>query len=541
MSKFFSLLKAVMSQDMQIFKFKAKNSSSTTTKALVPILLGIFVMYAIGCIYLPIAVELDKVNMVHIVLELAIAFPSLLALIEGIYKSQGILFEAKDSDLLFSLPISKKYILAVRVIKLYVFQLLYSLLFTLPGIAIYAHYKSPTQYFYVITALMLILFPIIPTVLGCIIGFITKQISVKFKSRKTVQLIITFAICILAMCASFNSKGIISGIIDNANMIDAKIREAYFPISAYIDLINGFDAAKFLLLLSINALIALLFVTLAGKNYFNILSKSKENIKKSSSKIIPVENLNFKKKSIIVSLLKKEFAKYFSSNVYLLNTLMGLVLLIIATIALCSNFDKAITYISSGNIPANDLATLHMLAPKVFLTIVIALSFMTSITSSSISLEGKTFNISKSLPVKEDKMLLAKVLMSDIITIPVVLICDIIFLLSFNVSILDAVLLIISSFIAPSIAAIFGLIVNLKFPKMNASSDEEVVKQSTSSMVAVFGGMALAGVFVAITFLLAGLGDYAMIGEVVILGVILLALWLTLSKYGKKRYREIEA
>ena len=41
--------------------------------------------------------------------------------------------------------------------------------------------------------------------------------------------------------------------------------------------------------------------------------------------------------------------------------------------------------------------------------------------------------------------------------------------------------------------AAFGLLINLKYPKMNASSDTEVVKQSMSSMISVFSGM---GVFI---------------------------------------------
>ena len=540
MKRFFSLLKAVMSQDMQIFNYKAKASSSNSTKMLVPIILGIFVMYAVGTIYYPIAVELDKANLMFVLLELAVAFPSLLAVMEGIYKSQGILFEAKDSDLLFSLPISKKDILLARVIKLYVFQFLYSLLFTVPGIAIYAYYKEPTAYFYVITAIMLVLFPIIPTIVGCMIGFLTKQISVKFKAKKAVQLVITFIFISFIMLASFNSKGIIEGIVDRADTIDTTIRNVYFPISAYIDLINEFDIFKFVLLIAINALFVTLFLGLASKKYFSVLSKSKENTK-SSNKKINVVDFDYKKKSVITSLLKKEFSKYFSSTVYMVNTLFSLVLLIIATVALCLNFDKAIDYIASGDITAEEVATLHMLAPSVFLVIIIGLSFMTSITSSSISLEGKTFNISKSLPIKEEKMLFAKVLMSDIVTIPVILICDLIFIFSFKVGLLEAILIILTSFIAPSIAAVFGLIVNLKFPKMNASSDTEVVKQSTSSMVSVFGGMLLAGVFVAITFVLAAFGGVGMAIEVGILAVILLIFWLILVKYGRKRFREIEA
>ena len=106
--------------------------------------------------------------------------------------------------------------------------------------------------------------------------------------------------------------------------------------------------------------------------------------------------------------------------------------------------------------------------------------------------------------------------------------------------ILDVILILLASFLAPSIAATFGLLVNLKYPKMDASSDSEVVKQSMSSMVAVLGGIVFAILFIVLTFILAVLGDFAMIVDVVLLGLILLVLWKILAKYGKKRYKEIQ-
>ena len=537
MTKFFSLLKAVMSQDMQLFKYKAQKGSSNFSKALIPIILSALVMFSIGSIYLPIAMGLSEKNMTYVILEISIIFPSVLTLLEGVYKSQSIMFESKDTELLFSLPISKRMIVFTRVIKLYTFQLLYSLLFSIPGVAIYAYYEKPTPYFYAITTLMIILFPIIPTAFGCMFGYIIKHISSKFKAKKLVQLVFTFIIVSLLMFVSFSMQNVTESIIENAYSIDIAIRQIYYPISIYINLINSFSFIELLLLFAINILFIVLFVALFGKSYFNVSSKLRESIK---SKTTNIRNLSYRKQGKLKSLLKKEFNKYFSSPVYMFNTLFGMVLLVIATIALCLNFDSAISYISSNEVGIDEIAMLHSLAPKVFLVIITSMSFMTSITSSSISIEGKSFNIAKSLPVDEKLILSAKILMSDIVTIPVILVCDLVFLLSFSVSIIDTFLILFTSIIAPTIAAVLGLIVNLKYPKMDASSETEIVKQSTSAMVAVFGGILLSCVFFAITFVLAGIGDIAMIGEAVLLLLILLLLWTYLMKTGKTRLRKIE-
>jgi hypothetical protein len=155
-------------------------------------------------------------------------------------------------------------------------------------------------------------------------------------------------------------------------------------------------------------------------------------------------------------------------------------------------------------------------------------------------MERSSFNISKSLPVPKEKMLLAKVLMSNIISIPVILLCDIIFFSFYSTGIIDVLAILIASFVAPSIASTFGLIVNLAFPKLDASSDTEIVKQSTSSMVAVLSGIFLSGAFLAITFILAAITDYATLMESLVLVLILIVLWAILKKYGNRRYRELE-
>ena len=138
--KTISLLKAVLTEDMNMFKYTAKNSDSKIKKILLPIILFIIVGLSIGYYALMIAEPLHQVNLTYIMLSMFIAMVSIITLFEGIYKSQGILFEAKDNDLLFSLPIPKTKILFVRIFKLILFQYLYKLMFLLPAFVVYIYF-----------------------------------------------------------------------------------------------------------------------------------------------------------------------------------------------------------------------------------------------------------------------------------------------------------------------------------------------------------------------------------------------------------------
>ena len=167
---------------------------------------------------------------------------------------------------------------------------------------------------------------------------------------------------------------------------------------------------------------------------------------------------------------------------------------------------------------------------------------MSSITSSMISLEGRSFNILKSLPVKPILIIMAKVLTAVLIMVPFIILGDLLMFIKFDFSIWQIILLIASSVIWPMVAEMLGIIVNLKYPKMDAKNDTEVVKQSMSSMVAVFIGMGATGLMFYLLYIAMknGIGVTEIILMGTIFGVIVLAgLFVYLKYKGTKEFNAI--
>ena len=135
--KTFSLLKAAFSQDMNMFKYSTKRNSSKLNKTLFPVMLFILVSIAIGSYAYMVGEKLAPYHLTYVMLSIFIIIVTILTFMQGIFKSQGILFEAKDNDLLFSLPIKKSQILFVRIFKLLSFQYIYNLMFLLSSFAIF--------------------------------------------------------------------------------------------------------------------------------------------------------------------------------------------------------------------------------------------------------------------------------------------------------------------------------------------------------------------------------------------------------------------
>ena len=145
------------------------------------------------------------------------------------------------------------------------------------------------------------------------------------------------------------------------------------------------------------------------------------------------------------------------------------------------------------------------------------------------------------MPDKTETILLAKVLTSNLILMPLMFLSDIIYFVSFKNEVFDVISITLATLFMPTLIAIIGLFFNLKYPKMDATSDAEVVKQSTSSMLSVLSGILIALALIAglvVTSDLVGT-NVAIALELLIIIFAAITLWKILCKYAQKRFLEI--
>ena len=96
----------------------------------------------------------------------------------------------------------------------------------------------------------------------------------------------------------------------------------------------------------------------------------------------------------------------------------------------------------------------------------------------------------------------------------------------------------------PLISHFIGILVNLRYPKLDAENSAEVVKQSTSSLVSVLIGMGLMffNVFLIVFVLIMGVNaKLVLISFIIVFLIIDLVLYLVLNKWGTKKFNSLEA
>lgn len=535
MKKLLSLIKATMTENMSLFSINTKKQSKISRKAF-PILMFVLIFFYMWMYSNMLYDQLDAAKAQFAGLLIFVFITTILTIVEGIYKAPTLLFNCKDDDMMFSLPIKKRTILFVRILKFYVFEVLYNSLFLLPAMVAYVRWVPVDWTYYLASFIGLLVFPIIPIVLSCIIGMITSSISARFKKKNIAQIIITFILLIGVLYLSFNLQTLMSKIAEHATTISEVLTKLYFPAGLYLNMIVNFSIVDLLILVGSNIAIFAVTIFVLSKIYFKISS----NVKRISTGKTSNKPYVIKTTRPLTALVKKEFKKFTSSATFVINAAFGLVLFLIGCGVLVFNSDNLIaTFSAQFEITAEQVISLM---PAILVGFIIFTSLMTSITSSMISLEGRTFNILKSLPVKPYTIIKSKILTALIVMIPCFLIGDAMIIIKFGCGIPELLLILAASIILPVFAETVGIIINLKYPKLDAINDAEVVKQSMSSSVAVFLGMGLTGlsIFGLIQLMSTGLSQSIAIS--IVLGVYLLLdilMYVYLKKNSQKKFNEI--
>ena len=120
---------------------------------------------------------------------------------------------------------------------------------------------------------------------------------------------------------------------------------------------------------------------------------------------------------------------------------------------------------------------------------VMALCFLCGtdvISAPSISLEGKTLWLLKSLPVTPRVILMSKVKTHVAVALPVTLIASVCCILALTMTPLRCALVIVIPALMTLFGALLGVVVNLRFPKFDYINETAVIKNSMAVMITMF-------------------------------------------------------
>lgn len=483
MNKISSLTKVLLKNSFQKYSENNKKTSQIGKVILYGILL-VYLMGIFGFLSYGLITTLQQVHQEAMFIGIFLLGLALLTIIQSIISATNVFYFSKDLDYILPLPLKPREILISKLNVILVTEYVMELIFAVAPIIVYGILTSAGAMFYIVSLLVLIIFPIILILIATFIIMIIMSFSKGVKNKDRFKLIAPLLGITLALVLSFAFSGTselseadLLKALTQANSMVEMVSDSLPIIKPGINAIVDASFIEFLKLLGITVICYIVFILIGNKLYFR---GAVGNLDSGAKKGKNITGKDIKINSVGKSYVAKEFKMLFKNPIFFVqcvlpSVLMPVVFLGIFIVSINSNnSQEAINEFQ--NVLSGFIETPIGLA--VILAITEFLTSMLYIAPTAISRDGQNAIFMKYIPVPYYKQLIYKGIPNVIfgtITSLIVLIFIYIIAKPSLAFLLTALLL---NLILLILQTLLMELVDLSKPKLEWSTEYAVVKQN---------------------------------------------------------------
>lgn len=462
---------------------------------------------------------------------LASVISMMLGFIGSVTMTQSQLYDAKDNELLLSMPIKPSTILASRLIVLYVWSFVFSAVNFVPAIIQYTRKATVTFAGAVAMGLELFLVPLFALTAAFVIAWIIKIATSRLKNKALVTTIFTLVFFAAYMIFCFRISDFSTIIVANSEAVSGAFSSYLKMFLICGKAVSTADFLNILLMILVTVgpfavalyILSISFIKLTTTK----VGGAKVKYKKEKMKVTSVRN----------AIAKKELRLFLGCPTYSVNALLGILMMLGVSVFFVIKSEALFGILQE----IGDYVIPDEFMVAIIVLVVTYIGLIAETTACSISLEGNRLWILKSAPLKTIDILKGKLYAGFYVSLPISILTGIVLQFIGHMNPLERVL----AFLLPSIvqvfSAYFGLAVNLRLPKLNWTSEVQAIKQSGAAFVVVFGGLGMMILlillfFVCYTFLS---GDLFMLIVAVLFTLGSVGYEIYLHNKGIKRFEEL--
>ena len=158
----------------------------------------------------------------------------------SVFSTYSSLYLSKDNDLLLSLPIPVRCVMASRLLGVYLLGLMYAAVVIVPGVIVYWLTAPVTAGTIVGGVLMVLIVSVIVMVLSCLLGWVVARISLKLKNKSFITVLLSLLFLAAYYFVYYKAQALITLLVENAAVYGMKIRG-----SAYLLYLFGKELRRF--------------------------------------------------------------------------------------------------------------------------------------------------------------------------------------------------------------------------------------------------------------------------------------------------------
>ncbi len=274
MNKIVSLTKVLIKNSFQKYNENNKNKN-IVGKVILYILLGAYLMGIFAFLSYGLISTLKQANQESMFIGIFLLGLALLTIIQSIISATNVFYFSKDIEYILPLPLKPKEILISKLNVILITEYIMEIIFAVTPITIYGIITLQGPMFYIISLLVLIVFPIIPILIATFIIMIIMSFSKRFKNKDRFRLIAPLIGIILAVIMSFSLSGTTNyseedllNSLKQANSMVEMVSDNLPIIKPAINAIVNSSFVEFLKLLGITLILYIVFILIGNKIYF---------------------------------------------------------------------------------------------------------------------------------------------------------------------------------------------------------------------------------------------------------------------------------
>lgn len=371
--------------------------------------------------------ELARVGQPEIFLNVFFLIVMMVMIFQIILASTNVYFFSKDFEILLPLPIKTDELLISKFNTILINLYFSELIFVLFPLIVYGicTYAGIIYYFYLF--LILIIFPILPTLFISLIMMFFIKLSKFIKNKDIFQIIFTLFCIIIVFILEFKIGNMLIKKIDNnsniqtENIVEAinefnnnlnKTYNYFLEINPTINILKNSNKINSLFylfeIIFIDLIFFILFILIGKKYYLKNILKNNNNYylnKISKNKI----EKKLKKKNICHSYINKEFKILFKNPMFFMQCIFPMFILMVSILIIVIVALPNLRLLLTSDIFGNTIAFSVDLGVICLVLGIIQFVFtMSNISITALSREGNSANYMKFIPIDFYKQFIYK-------------------------------------------------------------------------------------------------------------------------------------
>lgn len=466
--------------------------------------------------------QLIAINQPYIFINILLLMNFVILFLKSIFESLNVLYFSKDLKLFLRMPIKPSDILHAKFINMIISEYEMEILMLAIPMVVYGILTHAGALFYLYMVLILLILPVIPIIITSIVVAIIMRFTNWIKDKNMVTYItifISFAVYAL-ITLNFNTStnieiSLIENLIFKANGLAESLADKFVLIKPIMNTLINYSNVEglknFLIFAIENILFYVLGVFIISKIYLKgaigatVNSKRKSNIANNTLNIT-----DFMQRSVINSYLHKEILTLRRTPIFCLQCLIMPIIYPISVLFVIIVFFQFAKMLNLDLFSMLNELSITSLGTSIYLIVGQLLYMMNFNSVIAVSRDSKYSKLIKYLPISLSKQFRLKLSLGikiNLITAVFVSVCNYIF----TKNILSAIILFSILMLLNYMGEAFKLLIDLRKPKINWTSEYTMMKENTNVMYILFYTLIVAGIIFGISKIVASSFSYLLV------------------------------